>query len=655
MYQIYVDGELFCDSRIDDMAIINPVVRLEANKAGEFTCTMPPEHPKYDLIKKRKSIIEIYRDDEEEPIFSGFCTKETIDFYKQKNIVCEGELSYLNDSIQRPARYQAMTPLSLLTAYINNHNSQVEEHKRFEIGTVTVTDPNNYISCYTNMNSTMKEIKEDLVDDLGGYVRTRHEAGKKLIDYLANSPRVNTQAIELGVNLMDYESNLDTTEIATQVIPLGARLETSSIDGLEERLTIKSVNNNTDYLKSQEAIDKYGIITQVVTWDDVTTPEALKSKGNKWLTDEQFDNVFIKVKAIDLGNISNKKEKFKLLDSIKVISSVHGMDRYFILSKMTLNLNNPESDVFELGKVERTSLTARTSEAVVNALKQIPVSSDLIKQAVEQATALITGVDGGYVLLDIDERTKQPYRILIMDKAEKEQALNVIQINKNGIGFSTSGINGPYKNAWTIDGKLVADFITAGTMYADRIKGGTLRLGGSSNSNGLLQIVDASGNVIGTWGVDGINATKGTFEGSIKSSDAEIKGGFIKLYADTKKEEFPLQIFTNSTEEASISLHPVNSRFGKTSTNNVVISGILGTIFCNDSLGNRLVSIGAVNTFNNGMTVNDGLNVNDGLKVITGDINVSDGDIKINNPWYSGWTITKCLKDLYNRVSALEG
>ena len=63
MYKIYVDNELFCDSRIDDMAIINPVVRLEANKAGEFTCTIPPEHPKYDLIQKRKSEIEIYRDD----------------------------------------------------------------------------------------------------------------------------------------------------------------------------------------------------------------------------------------------------------------------------------------------------------------------------------------------------------------------------------------------------------------------------------------------------------------------------------------------------------------------------------------------------------------------------------------------------------------
>ena len=52
----------------------------------------------------------------------------------------------------------------------------------------------------------------------------------------------------------------------------------------------------------------------------------------------------------------------------------------------------------------------------------------------------------------------------------------MIRLNKNGIGFSTSGYNGVYRNAWTIDGNLIADFITSGTMYADRIKGGTLAL-----------------------------------------------------------------------------------------------------------------------------------------------------------------------------------
>ena len=42
----------------------------------------------------------------------------------------------------------------------------------------------------------------------------------------------------------------------------------------------------------------------------------------------------------------------------------------------------------------------------------------------------------------------------------------MLRINTNGIGFSTNGVNGPYRNAWTIDGSLVADFITTGTLNA---------------------------------------------------------------------------------------------------------------------------------------------------------------------------------------------
>ena len=70
-----------------------------------------------------------------------------------------------------------------------------------------------------------------------------------------------------------------------------------------------------------------------------------------------------------------------------------------------------------------------------------------------------------------------------MNTPDKETATNVIQFNQNGIGFSTTGINGPYKNAWTIDGKLIADYITGGTMLADRIRGGTLELGGGGLDN----------------------------------------------------------------------------------------------------------------------------------------------------------------------------
>lgn len=58
-------------------------------------------------------------------------------------------------------------------------------------------------------------------------------------------------------------------------------------------------------------------------------------------------------------------------------------------------------------------------------------------------------------------------------------ATQVMRINASGLGFSKNGINGPFTNAFVFDaqrgGHLIADFITAGTMIADRIRGGTLQ------------------------------------------------------------------------------------------------------------------------------------------------------------------------------------
>lgn len=476
MYKIYAEGILLCDSRIDELAVISPIVTLGANTAGSFQFTLPPEHPKYCLIKRRTSVISVYRDEEKEPVFQGICTEENIDFYKQKTIICEGELTYLNDSIQRPARYQGITVLELLKTYIANHNAQVDEYKRFEIGTVTVTDPNDYIYCYTNMKSTMTEIKEDLIDDLGGYLQVRYADGKKYIDYLAESPKTSTQVIELGKNLLDYTSNIDNTELATAIIPLGAADENTVVEGLEIKITIKTVNNGVDYVYSRNAVDTYGWIYKTVEWPDVTTPSILKQKGEQYLADTQFENVVIKASAVDFGYLTDKINKFQLLDSIHVISEPHGMDRWFTLTKQTLNLNNPENDTIVLGTETKLSLSARSNAvnaAVMKAIEQILPSSDVIKMAVEQATNLITGAEGGHVLINLDNN-QEPYEILIMDTDSITTAKKIWRWNINGLGYSSNGYKGPYGTAITMDGRIVADYITTGTLSADRIKGGTI-------------------------------------------------------------------------------------------------------------------------------------------------------------------------------------
>lgn len=456
MYKVLCDGTLMCDSRIEELALINPVVKLEENKAGSFSFIIPPNHPFCDSVQRRKTIIEVYRDDEAEPVFSGICAEADGDFNKQKKVTCEGDFTFLNDSIQRPFKYQGYTVRGLLEAFIENHNVQVEEAKHFKVGIVTVADSNNYITCYTNMESTMQCLKEDLVDDLGGIIRVRHKNGIRYIDYLKESPNTNSQVIKFGKNLLDFTANFSTNDIATAIIPLGAKLEESAVEGLETRLTISSVNNGIDYVHSAEAVEEYGWIYKTIEFDDVTTPEALKLKGEKYLAETQFESMVINAKAIDLHLTDKAIESFKISDQIRVQSNPHGLNKYFRLTKQTLNLNNPEKDTVTLGKNEKISLSAKSiqiSEEIKKAVESIVPPNVVLNQAIANATALITNAMGGYVVKTNDE-------LLIMDTDNIETATKVWRWNINGLGYSSTGYNGKYALAMTMDGRFVADAIT---------------------------------------------------------------------------------------------------------------------------------------------------------------------------------------------------
>lgn len=466
MYKVKYDNETLYDPRVDELALINPVVTLEENKAGSFSFTIAPKHPAYGKLQRRKTVISVFNDDT--LVFCGVPVSVTEDFLKKQKIVCEGELTYLNDSIQRQARYQNATVRGLFETYINNHNEQVEDSKKFEVGVVTVTDPNDSLYRYTNMQSTMTELKEDFVDDLGGIVRVRHTDGKRYLDYLADSPNTCSQVIKLGKNLTDYTSNIDSSDIATAIIPLGAKLDTPAVEGLETRLDIKSVNNSLDYVFNQTAIDTFGWIYKTVEWDDVTTPEALKSKGEKYLADIQYENIVIEAKAVDLHWTNDQIEQFKLSDQIRVVSEPHGLDRYFRLTKQTLNLNAPENDTITLGQEEKLTLSARSnqaSEAIKKAMESITPASSILKQAKDNATQLLTSAMGGYVY-------KTQSELYIMDTNDPDTAQKMWRWNINGLGYSSTGVNGPYGVAMTMDGAIVADFITTGLLKAIEIKNG---------------------------------------------------------------------------------------------------------------------------------------------------------------------------------------
>ena len=480
MYTVRLDDKKIYDARIDDLTLKEPAIELEENNAGSFSFTIQNNHPSYDDIKRRKSIIKVYEDDE--IIFAGMVYEIEEDFYKNKKVYCEGELSYLNDTIQRPAEYHDMTVRGLLETYIENHNAQVEPEKQFKLGMVTIKDPNDSIYCYTNMETTLSCIKDDLLDDLGGIIRVRYMNNEKYIDYITEDDvRTNQQVIRLGENLINYTSNISSLDIATAIIPLGNRLEESPIESLDMRLDIKSVNNNLDYVSDSIAVSNFGWIYKTVVWDNVTDANILKSKGEKYLTDSQFDNLIIEATALDMHLIDNNEMSIRLSDKIRIVSKPHGLkDKYFRLTKQTIYLNNPENNTITLGKEEHISLSAQTVQAnndVLKAMEKITPASTILKQAKKNASALINGNgENGYVVLHENEKGVV-YEILVMDTPDINTATKVWRWNQNGLGYANSkDANGNWEFglAMTIDGQIVADYITTGTMNCDRLKGGTI-------------------------------------------------------------------------------------------------------------------------------------------------------------------------------------
>lgn len=470
MYRVYCNNSPLYDLRDEDLVLISPIVKIGENTAGSFEFSILPKHPHYEEVNELTSVITAYDGDEE--IFCGRVVEITKDLYNRKKVICEGELAYFNDSIQRPARYQGLTVRGYLETLVNIHNQQVKNQgidKTFKVGAVTVQDKNDYVYKYTNWESTLEVIKTDLLKTYGGYLRIRKENGVRYLDYLADYPNTNTQVIEFGSNLLDFTHDMVASDIVTAVIPLGARLEdVTEVEGLDAYLTIKDVNGGVDYVYSQEAVKSYGWIFKTVKWDDVHVADNLLKKGKEYLTDIQFAQITLTVSAVDLHMLHVDMERIKVLDRIRVTSTPNGLDRFFPVSEMTIYLDKPSNNKLTLGtSYSKNSLSTKTESnitSIKNKIEELPKKSEILEEAKKNASELIKTATNGHVVLgdNADE-------LLIMDTNNKNTAKRVWRWNLNGLGYSKTGYKGSYELAMTMDGQILGTLIAGEAIKAEHI------------------------------------------------------------------------------------------------------------------------------------------------------------------------------------------
>lgn len=471
MYRVYLDGRILYYPGDEEAIIADSILSQAVNDSGTFTFSLPEDNPEYVNIQARISMLQIVKDDKE--IFYGEVRSIDKDVDKIKQVYAVGELAFLFDSVQPQAKYQDLSPRQMLETWLNIHNSQVEEKKRFYVGIVTVHDSNDSLYRFTNRETTLDCIREKLCDKLDGYLRIRKVNGKRYLDFvtLQDYGKICEQPVQFGANLIDYVENVSGEDIATACIPRGGKLDESPIEGLEAYTDITSVNGGKDYVYIQKAVDAYGWIYKVVDWDDVFIPANLKSKAEKWLTDNQYENMTLDITAVDMSILNADFETWELGDSIHAVAEPFGMDRYFPVFSRELHLQAPEEDRMQLGTTARKDYVRQNqaqNSQTQSAFEKVHQTSSFLQSAIDNATQMLTGGRGGYKVSEYDEDGRW-LRDLYMNAPDKEDATDVMQINMNGIGFSRNGFSGPYKNAWTIDGVLAGEFIKAGTVQTEAL------------------------------------------------------------------------------------------------------------------------------------------------------------------------------------------
>ena len=389
MYKIYADNTLIYDSTIENFKIAKGSVSLETNKSGSFSFSVYPEHFYYDKFVRLKTVITVYKSGKIK--FRGRVLSDVTDHFNNKELTCEGELGFLQDSIIRPFEFTG-TPEQLFTRFITEHNNQVDDFKKFKVGKVTVTDPNNYInrnntayeSAFSNLNSRL------INDSLGGYFYITHgEDGTDpipTINYLSDFTKVSTQVVEFGSNLKKYTKTVKADTIATAIIPLGHEVDDGDSETTNPKLTIKSVNDGKDYVYDESAVALYGWIFNVVSWDDVTEPENLKRKAEEHLESIVKQNITIELNAIDLHLLDRSIESFNVCDYIRVISKPHNFDSTMLCSKQTIDLLKPENDSIVLGYTYSTF--TEKSNKISSSISSIPTIQATVNSFTNKVLAL---------------------------------------------------------------------------------------------------------------------------------------------------------------------------------------------------------------------------------------------------------------------------
>lgn len=318
----------------------------------------------------------------------------------------------------------------------------------------------------------------------------------------------NGVLIEYGKNLKDLKQEANIAECYTHLMPYAVYQEDGEGEDAEKQDVYIFLAEKVLPLQKAENIghSKAYIMDFSAEFgeDEKITEAALREKATAYAAGAGLGapKVSITVSFIQLWQTEEYKniaplERVKLCDTVTVHFSQLGVNASAKIIKTVYDSLAEKYESVELGDAKST--LADTINAQNNAIEQIKDSirkgqasaSEELKKAILNATNLITGHSGGYVVLNPAEK---PQEILILDAPSIEEAVKVWRWNSGGLGYSSTGYNGEFALAMTMDGAIVADFITAGTLNGVLLRADSVQASAIS-AEYKQEVTDTIGNV----------------------------------------------------------------------------------------------------------------------------------------------------------------
>ena len=379
------------------------------------------------------------------------------------------------------------------------------------------------------VRATLGGERGSLLDIFGG----EYEFDNFTVRNYAHRGADNGVIIRYSKNLTDLTEDVDAMDIYDSAVGFYLNEETLVYTGIvvgtgQTGGTVRVIDFSSEY---QEAPTVADLTSKTQSYLDSNKP---------WIPNQNISVNFVNLwQTEEYKNIA-PLERVQLCDTVTIIYTALGVQAEAKVIKVVWNALLDRYDEIELGDAKSNfadTVLFEVNETLGNIIDNIPTMSN-VNDAINHATALITGGLGGHVVI-VKDANGHPTEILIMDTDDVQTAVRVLRINVNGIGFSSTGVNGTYTTAWTLDGQFVADFITAGTLSANLISGGVLKLGGTTNNYGQINMLDAYDNIIGYWDIEGFKVEEYQNRIGFMVGDIETVGGSTKWGSKTYRNAKP--------------------------------------------------------------------------------------------------------------------